>query len=212
MIVYGSSILFFVCKVLVFVVEKGLMFENKLIGLGLKFDEFMVISLFGKILVFEDGGYKLCDLSVIVYYMDVVYLVYLLILVDVKDWGYVVWFDEYVDMIMFVVFVLIFWNCVFVLCLNMLVDEVVVVKVEFDVVLLVFFYLECVVFDVGGFLIGDMLMLVDIVVCCLMVNGSYVGLVIDLVIYLCVVVYVVVILVWFSFVMLIDVDKKMMGF
>lgn len=212
MIVHGSSISPFVRKVLVFAAEKGLTFENKPTGLGPKSDEFMAISPFGKIPAFEDGGYKLCDSSAIVHYMDAAYPAHPLIPADAKDRGHAVWFDEYADTIMFAALAPIFWNRALAPRLNMPVDEAAAAKAESDAVPPVLSYLERVAPDAGGFLIGDTLTLADIAVCCPMVNGSYAGLAIDPATYPRAAAYVAAILARPSFATLIDADKKMMGF
>ena len=180
MILYGSSLSPFVRKVLAFAAEKGIELELRRVGPGDRTPAFLAASPFGKMPALEDDDYRLSDSSAIVHYLDAKYPRPPLIPLDPRDRGRVVWFDEFADTVLF--------DCGRKLFFNRLVaprflgrpgDEAAAQAAERDELPPLLDYLEGVMPEGPGYLVGTGLTLADIAVAGPFANLSHVGVEID---------------------------------
>ncbi|MEQ1724500.1 MAG: glutathione S-transferase family protein [Sphingopyxis sp.] len=107
MIVYGAILSPFVRKVMMFAAEKGLVVENRSVGIRSDDPEFVEASPFGKMPAFRDPGanadgsdYVLADSSAICAYLDAKYPDHPLIPADPRARGECIWIDEFADTIL----------------------------------------------------------------------------------------------------------------
>ena len=108
MIVYGSSLSPFVRKVLAFAAEKGVEVENIPLALGATDPEFLSASPFRKIPAFrhpgagEDGAdFTISDSTAIIAYLDALKPEPNLIPTEAKARARAIWYDEFMDTILF---------------------------------------------------------------------------------------------------------------
>ena len=101
MIVYGSSMSPFVRKVLVFAAEKGIEVENQVIRPGQEDSDFFSASPFRKIPALRDGDFKICDSSAIVAYLEALHPEPNLIPLEPRSRARTIWYDEFMDTILF---------------------------------------------------------------------------------------------------------------
>lgn len=101
MIVYGSSMSPFVRKVLVFAAEKGIQVENQVIRPGQEDSDFFSASPFRKIPALRDGDFKICDSSAIVAYLEALHPEPNLIPLEPRSRARTIWYDEFMDTILF---------------------------------------------------------------------------------------------------------------
>jgi len=176
MIIYGSTLSPYVRKVVAFAAEKGLEFELRPTGPGDKSPEFLAASPFGKIPGIEDGDYRLCDSSAIVHYLEARHPEPRLIPADPQLRGRAVWFDEFADTILFECGRKIFFNRIVApRFLGRPGDEQAAQTAEREGLPPILDYLEKVVPDEGGYLVGDTLTLADIAVAGPFANLGHVG-------------------------------------
>jgi glutathione S-transferase len=177
--IYGSSVSPFVRKVIVAATEKELAFEHVQLGLGATDPEFLAASPFAKIPGFVDGDLKLADSSAIVHYLDAKYPEPRLIPDKAEDRGRAVWFDEFADTIAIASMGKIFFNRVVApRFLKRPGDEAVAEQGVAELPRL-YDYLEGVVPDAGGFLVGDAFSIADIAVTAPFVNLGWCGIKVD---------------------------------
>jgi glutathione S-transferase len=177
MIVYGSSLSPFVRKVLAFGAEKGLELEHRSLGLGATDPEFVEASPFRKIPAFQDGDFKICDSSAIVHYLDTKYPEPRLIPEGAEAKARTIWYEEFADTILMGCGGKIFFNRVVApRFLGRPGDLEVADKAEKEELPPILDYLETVVPDDGGFLVGDTITLADIAVASPFANLSYMDL------------------------------------
>jgi glutathione S-transferase len=177
--IYGASISPFVRKVIVFAIEKGLDFEHVPLGLGAKAPEFLSASPFSKIPGFVDGDLKISDSSAIVHYLDAKYPAVRLIPQDPEGLARTVWFDEFADTIAVASMGKIFFNRIVApRFLKRDGDEAMAEQGVAELPRL-FDYLEGVVPDAGGFLVGGTFGLADISVAAPFVNLGWCGIRVD---------------------------------
>ena len=163
MIIFGSTLSPFVRKVVAFVSEKGLEFELKPRGLGDPDPEFVAASPFRKMPALRDGDYTLCDSTAICHYLDAQYPDRPLIPAEPKARGRVVWFDEFADTILFGCGQKVFFNRVVApRFLNRPGDEAAAEAALRDELPPILDYLEQVVPDEDGYLVGNSLTLADL--------------------------------------------------
>ena len=176
MIVYGSSMSPFVRKVLVFAAEKGVEVESKPVGLGSEDPDFLSASPFRKIPALRDGDFAISDSSAIITYIDAMKPEPNLIPQDPKARARTVWYDEFMDTILF--------DCGRKMFFNRIVaprflkrdgDLAAADKAEHEELPPLLDYLERVMPD-SGFLVEDRLMLADIAVASPFVNFRHLGL------------------------------------
>lgn len=174
MIVYGSTISPFVRKVHVVAAEKGIEITPQVINPTQPDPEFLACSPFRKIPAIRDGDFTLSDSTAIVHYMEALKPEPAIIPTEAKARARTVWFEEYADTILVAVGAKMFFNRVVApRFLGRDGDLEVADKAEREELPPVLDYLEGVVPEAGGFLIGDRLTLADIAVASPFANLGY---------------------------------------
>ena len=173
MILYGSSLSPFVRKVLAYAAEKGI--ELDVVPLGPEPNlDFRAVSPFKKMPALVDGDYSLPDSSAIIHYLEAKYPEPALIPADPKLRGRTIWFDEFGDTILAACGAKMFFNRVVApRFFNRLGDEDAAATAERDELPPILDYLETVVPDGDGYLVGDSLTLADIAVASPFVNLTH---------------------------------------
>jgi len=180
MIVYGSSISPFVRKVLAFAAEKGVAAQMQPVDFGNPPPEFLAASPFRKIPALRDGDFAIADSSAIVHYLEAKHPVPALIPADAASRGRAVWFDEFADTVIVGAAGKIFFHrIVGPRFMGTPGDESIAAAAERDELPPVLDYLERVVPDAGGFLLGDAVTLADIAVASPFANLRHLGLALD---------------------------------
>jgi glutathione S-transferase len=171
MILYGSSLSPFVRKALVFASEKGIELEVRPTGIADPDPQFRAASPFGKMPALADGDYKLADSSAICHYIEAAHPAPALIPAEPKARGRTIWFDEFADTILFACGARMFFNRIVApLFLKREGDAAAADAAEREELPPILDYLEGVVPDAGGFLVGEALTLADIAVASPFVN------------------------------------------
>ena len=180
MILYGSTMSPFVRKVAAYAAEKGLEIDLQPTGFPDHTEEFCAASPFKKMPALADGDYRLSDSSAIIHYLEAKYPEPELIPSEPRARGRVIWFDEFSDTILFACGQKVFFNRVVApRFLGRPGDEAVAeaaLRVEWPPIV---DYLESVVPDEGGYLVGDRLTLADISVASPLGNFRHLGIEID---------------------------------
>lgn len=180
MIIYGSTLSPFVRKVAAYLREKDVEFELVPTGLPTPSPEFCAASPFKKMPAMVEGDYSLCDSSAIIHYIEAKYTEPPLIPAEPKARGKVIWFDEFSDTILTACGVKMFFNrIVGPRFMGVTGDEEVAAAAERDELPLILDYLETVVPDANGYLIGDRLTLADLAVASPFVNLQHMAVEID---------------------------------
>jgi glutathione S-transferase len=165
MIVYGSSLSPFVRKVLGYAGEKGIELELKTAVPGDPNPDFRAASPFGKMPAFRDGDYALADSSAIIHYLEAKYPEPPLIPADPQLRGKCIWYEEFADTILVACGAKIFFNRIVApRFLGRPCNENEVEQAELNDLPPILGYLEKIVPDDGGYLVGDGLTLADIAV------------------------------------------------
>jgi glutathione S-transferase len=165
MILYGSSLSPFVRKVVAFGAEKGIEFEMRQAGIPSPSDEFLEASPFRKMPALRDGEFTLPDSSAIVHYLEAKQPEPMLIPNDPKLRGKTIWFEEFADTILVACGAKIFFNKVVApRFLGRDGDLAAAEAAELKDLPPILEYLEKVVPDGDGFLVGDSLTLADLAV------------------------------------------------
>src|SRR6476646_3582907 len=165
MIVYGSSLSPFVRKVLACAAEKGIEVELQPTRFPNHSAEYLEASPFRKMPALRDGDYTLADSSAIIHYLEAKYPERPLIPADAKLRGKTIWYEEFADTILFACGAKIFFNRIVApRFLGRPCNEEEVQSAELNDLPPILYYLEKVVPDDGGYLVGDPLTLADIAV------------------------------------------------
>ena len=165
MIIYGSSLSPFVRKVLAFAAEKGVEVELKPTGFPDAAEEFIAASPFRKMPALSDGDYTLADSSAIIHYLEAKHPKPELIPADPELRGKTIWFDEFADTIFAACGAKMFFNrIVSPRFMGRPGDLAAADTAESKELPPILDYLEKVVPEPGGFLVGDRLTLADIAV------------------------------------------------
>src|SRR3954470_2945973 len=165
MIVYGASLSPFVRKVLAFGAEKGLELEHRPLGLGSDDPGFIEASPFRKIPAFRDGDFTICDSSAIIHYLDAKYPQPALIPAEPEARARTIWYDEFGDTILAACGGKMFFNrLVAPRFLGRAGDLAAADTAEREELPPILDYLERIVPDAGGFLVGNSITLADIAV------------------------------------------------
>ena len=176
MILYGSTLSPFVRKVMAYAGEKGIEIELKPTGFPNPEPDFCAASPFRKMPALVDGDYCLADSSAIIHYLEAKYPEPALIPAEPRARGRVIWFDEFADTILFACGGKMFFNrIVSPYFLKRPGDEAVAKAAECDELPPILDYLETVVPDDGGYLVGDGLTLADIAVAGPFANLGHLG-------------------------------------
>jgi glutathione S-transferase len=165
MILYGSTLSPFVRKVMAFAGEKGIELELQPTGFPDKSPGFCSASPFKKMPALEDGDYCLADSSAIIHYLEAKYPEPPLIPTEARARGRTIWFDEFADTILFACGAKAFFNrVVSPFFLKKPGDEAVAEAALRDELPPILDYLETIVPDERGYLVGEALTLADIAV------------------------------------------------
>ena len=165
MILYGSSMSPFVRKVLGYAGEKGIELEVRPGGLPTPSPEFLEASPFRKMPALRDGNFTLSDSSAIIHYLEAKQPEPPLIPSDPQLRGKTIWFDEFADTILVACGAKIFFNRIVApRFLGRDGDLEAADAAELNELPPILDYLERVVPDDGGYLVGDRLTLADIAV------------------------------------------------
>ena len=174
MILYGSTLSPFVRKTAAFLREKGIDFDLQPTGLPTPSPEFCAASPFRKMPAMVDGDYSLCDSTAICHYLEAKHPAPSLIPSEPKALGKVVWFDEFSDTIMAACGAKMFFNRVVApRFMGRPGDEAVAEAAERDELPPILDYIETVVPDGHGYMVGDRLTLADIAMASPFVNLSH---------------------------------------
>lgn len=177
--IYGSSISPFVRKVMVIAAEKKLAFEYIPVGLNASDPDFLSASPFSKIPGFIDGDFKISDSSAIAHYLEAKYPAVRLIPDAAEDRARTVWFDEFADTLLVASMGKIFFNRIVAPRFLGREGDETVAQQGVEELPRLFNYLEGVVPDAGGFLVGGAFSLADIAVASPFVNLGYCGITVD---------------------------------
>ncbi len=180
MILYGSSMSPFVRKVLVYGAEKGMTFNLQPSGFPNPTAEFREASPVAKMPALRDGDYLLADSSAIIHYLEAKQPDPPLIPGDPRLRGKTIWFEEYADTVLFACGAKIFFNRIVApRFLGRPGDEAAAAAAERDDLPPILDYLETVVPDAGGYLVGDRLTLADIAIAGPFANLRHCGITIN---------------------------------
>lgn len=180
MILYGSSLSPFVRKVLAFAAEKGVDLDVEQTGLPNPSPEFVQASPFRKMPALSDGDYSLADSSAIIHYLEARYPDPALIPSDPRARGKVIWFEEFADTILMACCGKIFFNRIVApRFLKAPGDEGAAAAAERDELPPILDYLESVVPEGEGWLVGTSLTLADIAVAGPFANFRHTGTSVD---------------------------------
>lgn len=180
MILYGSSLSPFTRKVLACATEKGIELELQRTGFPNHSPEFLEASPFKKMPALRDGDYLLADSSAIVHYLEAQHPEPALIPAEPKLRGKTIWFEEFADTILFACGAKIFFNLVVAPRFMGRPGDIEAARsAELNDLPPVLEYLERVVPDDGGYLVGDRLTLADIAVASPFVNFIHTGTKVD---------------------------------
>lgn len=177
MILYGSSLSPFVRKVLAFAGEKGVELELSPTGLpGQPSEEFLSASPLRKMPALRDGDFTLSDSSAIAHYLEAKYPEPILVPREPEALGKTIWFEEFADTILNACGAKMFYNRVVLpRFMGRPGDEDTAAGAERDELPPLLDYLERVVPDAGGFLVGDSITLADISIASPFANLAHMG-------------------------------------
>jgi glutathione S-transferase len=180
MILYGSSLSPYVRKVLAFAGEKGIELEVQPTGFPNPGPEFCEASPFKRMPAFRDGDYCLADSSAIIHYLEAKHPEPALIPAEPKARGKTIWFEEFADTVMISCGAKMFFNRVVApRFMGRPGDEEAAAAAERDELPPILDYLETVVPDAGGFLVGDGITLADLAVASPFANFAHMNTKID---------------------------------
>jgi glutathione S-transferase len=165
MILYGSSMSPFVRKVLAFAAEKGVELEHKPLGLGSDDPDFLAASPFRKIPALRDGDFGISDSSAIIHYLEAKHPEPAMIPAEPQARARTIWYEEFSDTLLFACGGKMFFNRIVApRFLGRPGDADIADKAECEELPPILDYLERVVPEPGGFLVGDTITLADIAV------------------------------------------------
>jgi len=180
MILYGSSMSPFVRKVIAFASEKGIELEVRPIGIGEKDPAFRKASPFGKMPALVDGDFDLADSSAIVHYLEALHPKPRLIPAEPRLRGRCIWYEEFADTVLAGCGAKMFFNRIVApVFLKRPGDLVVAASAERDELPGILDYLESVVPDEDGYLVGGQLSLADLAVASPFANLAHLKIEID---------------------------------
>ncbi|NNM76664.1 glutathione S-transferase family protein [Sphingomonas sp. ID1715] len=173
--VYGASMSPFVRKVLMVAVEKGLSPELVPVVFGKPDPAFRACSPFGKMPGFEDGDFRISDSTAIVTYLDAKYPTPPMLPSSPEDRARAVWYEEFADTILTAAGAKVFFNRVVARLIGREGDLDAADKALAEELPPIYDYLEGVVPEPGGFLVGGQLSIADIGVVSPFVNMMHCG-------------------------------------
>lgn len=165
MILYGSSLSPYARKVLAFAAEKGIELELQPTGFPNPSPEFLDASPFRKMPALRDGDFTLADSSAIIHYLEALHPEPALIPAEPRLRAKAIWFDEFGDTILMACGSKMFFNRIVApRFMGRDGDLAVADAAEREELPPILDYLERVVPDPGGFLVGERISLADIAV------------------------------------------------
>jgi len=165
MIIYGSSLSPYVRKVLAFATEKGIQLDLQGTGMPNYSPEYLEASPFRKMPALRDGDYTLADSSAIIQYLEAKHPEPALIPAEPRARGKVIWFDEFSDTILTACGAKMFFNRIVApRFLGRDGDLSAADAAEREELPPILDYLEGVVPEPGGYLVGENITLADIAV------------------------------------------------
>jgi len=174
MILYGSSLSPYTRKVLAFAGEKSIEIELQPTGFPNFRAEFLAASPFRKMPALSDGDYNLADSSAIIHYMEAKYPDPALIPRDPALRGKAIWFEEFADTVLVACGSKIFFNRIVApRFFGRPCDEEAVQQAELNDLPPILDYLETVVPEGDGYLVGESLTIADIAVASPFANFRY---------------------------------------
>lgn len=180
MILYGSTLSPFVRKTAAFLREKGIDFELQPTGIPNPSPEFCGASPFKKMPALVDGDYSLSDSSAIIHYLEAKYPEPPLIPSDPEARGRVIWFDEFADTIFFACGAKMFFNRIVApRFMGRDGDESIAQAAQENELPPILDYIETVVPEGDGYLVGDRLTLADIAVAGIFANLKHLDIELD---------------------------------
>ena len=180
MILYGSTLSPFVRKTAAFLREKDIDFELQPTGLPNPSPEFCAASPFKKMPAMSDGDYSLCDSSAIIHYIEAKYPEPELIPAEPRARGKVIWYEEFADTILAGCGAKMFFNRIVApRFMGRPGDEETAQAAERNELPPILDYVETVVPDGDGYLVGDRLTLADIAVAGPFANLKHLSIEID---------------------------------
>jgi glutathione S-transferase len=180
MILYGSSLSPYARKVLAFAGEKGIEIDLESTGFPNHCAEFLEASPFRKMPALRDGDFTLADSSAIVHYLEALHPEPQLIPADPRLRGKAIWFEEFADTIV--------TSCGGKMFFNRIVaprfmgrsgDLDAADAAERDELPPILEYLEKIVPDDDGYLVGDTITLADLAVASPFANLAHMDVDID---------------------------------
>ena len=179
MILYGSSLSPYVRKVLAFAGEKGIELELQPTGFPNHSVEFLDASPFKKMPAFRDGDYTLADSSAIIHYLEAKHPQPALSPADPQQRGKVIWFEEFADTVLTSCGAKMFFNRVVAPLIGRAGDLEAADAAEREELPPIIDYVEGVVPDAGGFLVGNSITLADIALASPFANLAHLGVRVD---------------------------------
>lgn len=180
MILYGSSMSPFVRKVLAYASEKGIELDSRPTGIGDQTPEFRAVSPFGKMPALVDGEFGLADSSAIIHYLEARYPEPAMIPADPQARGRVIWFEEFGDTMLAACGGKMFFNRVVApIFMRREGDEQIAAAAERNELPPLLDYLETVVPEGNGYLVGEQLTLADLAVASPLANLGHMDVAID---------------------------------
>lgn len=180
MILFGSALSPYARKCIVVAAEKSIDLEVRSTGRGNPDPQFLAASPFRKMPALVDGDFTLADSSAIIHYIEAKHPEPALIPAEPKARGQVIWFDEFADTILFDCGRTMFFNRVVApLIFGREGDIEAAEKAEREQLPVALDYLENVVPDGEGYLVGDRLTLADIAVASPFANFRHLDYAID---------------------------------
>ena len=172
---YGSSLSPFVRKVLIFAAEKGVALEMVPTRFGQPDPEFRATSPFGKIPGFRDGEFAISDSTAIVTYLEAKVPDPALFPSSPEERARAVWYEEFADTIFVPAGAKVFFNRIVAGLIGREGDLAAADKAQAEELPPLFDYMEGVVPDDGGWLVGDRLSIADIAVVSPFANLKHCG-------------------------------------
>lgn len=175
MILYGASLSPFVFKVLVAAAEKSMPIELRDVKLRDTDPTFREASPFGKMPGFRDGDFAISDSSAIIAYLEATKPEPALIPALPRPRARTVWFDEFADTILAETTLKIFFNRWVARVYGEPHDPGLADAAQAEALPPKFDYLEKVVPDAGGYIVGDAITLADIAIGAQFVTLAHLG-------------------------------------
>lgn len=165
MILYGSSLSPYVRKVLAFAGEKGIELDLQPTGFPSHSTDYLEASPFRRMPALRDGDFTLADSSAIIHYLEAKSPEPALIPADPQLRGTTIWYEEFADTILVSCGAKIFFNLIVApRFLGRQGDLEAAKQAELNDLPPILDYLEKVVPDEGGYLVGGGLTLADLAV------------------------------------------------